>query len=96
MNYHHFTLPGIVRQDCGDNSYFVEDSVGDLERIWREDIMTDQDDATHGILVSKPALPRCVATGQFPLRERERESENFEAQLGISSIRNTVYIVNWR
>lgn len=56
MNSHHFTSPGIVRQDCGDNSYFVEDSVGDLERIWREDIITDQDDASHGIVVSKPIM----------------------------------------
>ena len=42
---------GIVRQNCGDSSYFVEDSVGDLERIWREDIITDQDDASRSIQV---------------------------------------------
>ena len=42
---------GVVRQNCGDSSYFVEDSVGDLERIWREDIITDQDDASHSIQV---------------------------------------------
>ena len=43
---------GIVRQDCGDGSYFLEDSVGNLERIWREDVITDADDAKHVIQVS--------------------------------------------
>ena len=33
-----------MRQDCGDNSYIIEDSVGDLEKIWREDIIHDDDD----------------------------------------------------
>ena len=36
---------GTVKQSCGDGSYFVEDSVGDLEKIWREDILTDSDEA---------------------------------------------------
>ncbi len=39
------TCLGIVHQNCGDCSYFVEDSVGDMERIWREDIITEADDA---------------------------------------------------
>ena len=46
-----FCLPGIVRHNCGDNSYFVEDGVGKLERIWREHIITDEDDAARVIQV---------------------------------------------
>ena len=36
---------GTIRQEVGDGSYFVEDAVGDLEKIWREDIIADGDDA---------------------------------------------------
>lgn len=41
-----FFSSGVIRYDCGDNSYIVEDSVGDLEKIWREDILADGDDDT--------------------------------------------------
>ena len=46
FNYHLFIL-GSVKQSCGDFSYLVEDSVGDMEQIWREDIITDNDDASN-------------------------------------------------
>jgi hypothetical protein len=36
---------GIVREDCGDYSYIVEDATHQFEKIWREDIITDYDDA---------------------------------------------------
>ena len=36
---------GTIKHDCGDGSYFVQDSVGDLDKIWREDILTDNDEA---------------------------------------------------
>ncbi|XP_013387557.1 von Willebrand factor A domain-containing protein 3B [Lingula anatina] len=35
---------GTIRENCGDCSYFVEDGAGDMERIYREDIITDNDD----------------------------------------------------
>ena len=41
-----------MRQDCGDYSYIVEDSVGDLEKIWREDIIHDDDDRDKPLKVS--------------------------------------------
>ena len=40
-----------MRQDCGDGTFFVEDSVGDLEQIPRMDIITDEDDADNVIKV---------------------------------------------
>ena len=42
---------GIVVQDCGNHSYFVEDSVGSVEKIWREDIIADKDEADAEIKV---------------------------------------------
>ncbi|KAI0238962.1 hypothetical protein LSAT2_010272 [Lamellibrachia satsuma] len=36
---------GTVRQDCNDGSYLVEDSAGCFEKIGREDIIADSDDA---------------------------------------------------
>ena len=41
-----------MRHDCGDNSYIIEDGVGDLEKIWREDILADQDDDGRQLSVS--------------------------------------------
>ena len=49
------SLTGIVRENCGDFSYIVEDSVGDLEKIWREDIIHDDDDRDKQLKVR-----RCV------------------------------------
>ncbi|CAH1777455.1 unnamed protein product [Owenia fusiformis] len=47
---------GTLRQDCEDYSYFVEDSVGDLEKIWREDIITDNDDAGNVLQYKDPVI----------------------------------------
>ena len=55
-NYVVFLCSGIVRHDCGDNSYIVEDGVGDLEKIWREDILADQDDDGGTLVVSEGDL----------------------------------------
>ena len=41
----HVTVSGTVRHDCNDGSYLVEDSSGCLEKIGREDIIADSDDA---------------------------------------------------
>ena len=38
-------MSGTVRQDCNDGSYLVEDSAGCFEKIGREDIIADSDDA---------------------------------------------------
>ncbi|XP_076446673.1 von Willebrand factor A domain-containing protein 3B-like isoform X2 [Babylonia areolata] len=35
---------GTVQQNVGDLSYIVEDATGHVERIWREDIISDYDD----------------------------------------------------
>lgn len=47
---------GTIKQDCGDGSYFVEDSVGDLEQIYRPDIITEADDAENEIGVHDPVI----------------------------------------
>lgn len=46
---------GIVQQDCGDFSYIIEDSTRMCEKIWREDIITDYDDANQ-IIQPKDAV----------------------------------------
>ncbi|XP_021341552.1 uncharacterized protein LOC110442323 isoform X2 [Mizuhopecten yessoensis] len=46
---------GIVQQDCGDLSYIIEDSTRMCEKIWREDIITDYDDANQ-IIQPKDAV----------------------------------------
>jgi len=33
----------MVRLDCGDGSYVVEDATGYSELVWREDIIRDSD-----------------------------------------------------
>ncbi|XP_071086987.1 von Willebrand factor A domain-containing protein 3B-like [Haliotis cracherodii] len=38
--------------NCQDFSYMVVDSTGEAERIWREDIITESDDANHIIKVN--------------------------------------------
>jgi hypothetical protein len=35
------TFLGVVRFDCGDMSYIIEDDVGYMEKIWREDIIDE-------------------------------------------------------
>ena len=45
-----------IRQDCGDGSYYVEDSVGDLEQIYRPDIISEADDADNEIDVHDPVV----------------------------------------
>lgn len=47
---------GTIRQDCGDGSYYVEDSVGDLEQIYRPDIISEADDADKEIDVHDPVV----------------------------------------
>ena len=47
---------GTIKQDCGDGSYLVEDSVGDLEQIYRPDIITEADDAENEIGVHDPVI----------------------------------------
>ena len=37
-------VTGTVQQYLGDMSYIVEDSTGYVERIWREDVISDYDD----------------------------------------------------
>lgn len=67
---------GTIRQDCGDGSYLVEDSVSDLEQINRADIITDADDAANQIglhdpvIAPHPSFPYAYAPG------RERRSAN--------------------
>ena len=34
---------GTVNRNCGDDSYIIEDSHSDVEKIWREDIIADDD-----------------------------------------------------
>jgi len=48
--------PGTIRQDCGDGSYLVEDSLGDLEQIYMQHIITDADDADNEIDVHDPVI----------------------------------------
>ncbi|KAK3099856.1 hypothetical protein FSP39_010823 [Pinctada imbricata] len=47
---------GVVKQDCDDNSYIIEDSTRMCERIWREDIITDYDDANQIIQPKDPVV----------------------------------------
>lgn len=60
---------GTIRQDCGDGSYLVEDSVSDLEQINRADIITDADDAANQIglhdpvIAPHPSFPYAYAPG---------------------------------
>lgn len=67
---------GTIRQDCGDGSYLVEDSVSDLEQINRADIITDADDAANQIglhdpvIAPHPSFPYAYAPGT------ERRSAN--------------------
>ena len=44
-------LLGTIKEKINDSSFIVEDSAGDLERIWREDIICDQDDVNCSIQV---------------------------------------------
>ena len=47
---------GIVREDCGDYSYIVEDATHQFEKIWREDIITDYDDANQILQPKDPVI----------------------------------------
>lgn len=51
-------VTGVVKQDCNDFSYIIEDSTRMCERIWREDIITDYDDANQIIQVKQLFLLR--------------------------------------
>ena len=39
-----YNFAGTIKEDINDGSFIVEDSAGDLERIWREDVIRDADD----------------------------------------------------
>ena len=43
---------GTIKDDCGKAIYAVEDTVGNVEKIVRDDIITDEDDADNIINVS--------------------------------------------
>ncbi|KAK1167593.1 hypothetical protein AOXY_G10303 [Acipenser oxyrinchus oxyrinchus] len=47
---------GYVVHSCGDHSYFVQNNEGELERIWREDLITEADDAENIIQVGDPVI----------------------------------------
>lgn len=47
---------GVVQQDCEDFSYYIEDATKMCERIWREDIITDYDDANQVIQPKDPVV----------------------------------------
>ncbi|XP_041115955.1 von Willebrand factor A domain-containing protein 3B-like [Polyodon spathula] len=48
--------PGSVIHSCGDQSYFVQNNEGELERIWREDLITDTEDAESIIQLGDPVI----------------------------------------
>jgi len=43
---------GTVKDRCGDDCYIIQDSLGDLEKIWREDVIADDDGSNQTIRVS--------------------------------------------
>uniref|UniRef100_A0A8C5P7Y9 DUF4537 domain-containing protein n=1 Tax=Leptobrachium leishanense TaxID=445787 RepID=A0A8C5P7Y9_9ANUR len=45
---------GSIVHDCGDSSYFIQMSHGELSRIWREDLYSDADDYKQDIQVHHP------------------------------------------
>ena len=54
--------PGTIQQYLGDLSYIVEDATGYIERIWREDIISDYDDNAPPLKVStKNVLPLSIS-----------------------------------
>ena len=67
---------GTIRQDCGDGSYLVEDSVSDLEQIYRADIITDADDAANQIGVHDPVVALHPSFPYSYAPGRERRSGN--------------------
>ncbi|XP_039600619.1 von Willebrand factor A domain-containing protein 3B-like [Polypterus senegalus] len=67
--YNGWYYPGTVIHFCGDQSYFVQNDEGEIERIWREDIITDVDDAKNEIKKDDPVIslhplyPDCYCPG---------------------------------
>ena len=53
VNIYRFNV-GTIKEDCGNAIYAVEDTVGNVEKIVRDDIISDQDDADNIINVSCP------------------------------------------
>ncbi|KAJ8351781.1 hypothetical protein SKAU_G00232570 [Synaphobranchus kaupii] len=41
---------------CGDQSYFLQSREGELERVWREDIITEGQDSSQEIKVEDPVI----------------------------------------
>nr|XP_015219502.1 PREDICTED: von Willebrand factor A domain-containing protein 3B isoform X2 [Lepisosteus oculatus] len=58
-----------VIHSCGDQSYFLQNKEGELERIWREDIITDGQDSENVIKIEDPVIavhplyPECFCPG---------------------------------
>ncbi|XP_031752879.1 von Willebrand factor A domain-containing protein 3B isoform X2 [Xenopus tropicalis] len=47
---------GTVIHDCGDFSYFIKRSSGEIARMWREDVFSDTDDYEKDIKDSDPVI----------------------------------------
>ena len=68
--------PGTIQQYLGDLSYIVEDATGYIERIWREDIISDYDDNAPPLKVStKNVLPLSISFFLFVRGGGEREEK---------------------
>ncbi|KAG8452170.1 hypothetical protein GDO86_004097 [Hymenochirus boettgeri] len=55
---------GIIKHDCGDSSYFIQRSSGEIVRIMREEMFTETDDYGKEIKKNDPVI------GPNPLHER--------------------------
>jgi len=60
---------GTIKEDCGKTIYAVEDTVGNVEKIVRDDIITDEDDADNiinagdTVVALHPRFPYSYAPG---------------------------------
>ncbi|KAG9348939.1 hypothetical protein JZ751_029256 [Albula glossodonta] len=45
-----------VVHSCGDQSYFLQSKEGALERVWREDIITERDDSSQEVKEEDPII----------------------------------------
>lgn len=54
----YFLATGIVKHDHSDYSYSLEDSTGLMERIWREDIISENDGCNQVLEVNTAILKR--------------------------------------
>ncbi|XP_077152982.1 von Willebrand factor A domain-containing protein 3B isoform X2 [Ranitomeya variabilis] len=57
---------GSIIHDCGDNTYFVEKTSGEVARIHRDDLLTDTDDNNKEIKESDPVIgPHPLHPGSY-------------------------------